>query len=168
MHCITEQGVYMVTAGVYQKSMILNSPDKRSIVLSLLFRYAEQFRWHLQAWAIMGNHYHFVAVSPANAKSLRDLISRLHEYSAKKLNRIDGTPGRKVWHNYWESHITHQTSYLARLRYVHQNPVHHNAIDNASNYQWCSQEWLEQNAERSFVHTLSRFKTDRISLHDEF
>ena len=86
----------MVTAGVYQKSMILNSPDKRSIVLSLLFRYAEQVRWHLQAWAIKGNHYHFVAVSPENAKSLRDLISRLHEYTAKKLNRIDGTPGRKV------------------------------------------------------------------------
>lgn len=158
----------MVTAGVYHNSMLLNAPDKRSILLSLLFKYAQQFQWHLQAWAIMDNHYHFVAVSPKNAESLRDLISRLHEYSAKKLNRIDGTPGRKVWHNYWESHITHQTSYFARLRYVHQNPVHHKAIDNASNYQWCSQAWLEQNADRSFVYTLSRFKTGRISVHDAF
>jgi len=158
----------MVTAGIYLKQMLLNSPDKLSCILGLIFKYAIQFEWHLQAWAVMRNHYHFIAVSPRNAESLRGLISHIHEYSAKQLNRLDGTSGRKVWHNYWESRITHQTSYFARLRYVHQNPVHHKAINNASNYPWCSQAWFERNADHSFVDTLTRFKTDRISVRDDF
>ncbi len=168
IHRLSEQGVYMVTAGTYQKQILFNSPERRTLLRDLLFKYADQFEWKLQAWAVMGNHYHFVAASPGNPESLADLVSRLHEYSAKKLNRMDTTPGRKVWHNYWDSHITHQTSYFARLRYVHQNPVHHGIVENASNYPWCSQAWLEQHAERSFVNTLARFKTDRISVLDDF
>ncbi len=168
MHSLSEQGVYMITAGTFQKQMLLDSPEKLTIARDLLFKYADQFGWKLQAWAIMRNHYHFVAFSPSRAESLKELVSRLHEYSAKKLNSIDADPGRKVWHNYWDSHITHKTSYFARLRYVHQNPVHHGVVENASNYKWCSQAWLEQNAERSFVNTLARFKTDHISVRDDF
>lgn len=151
MHSFSEQGIYMVTAGIYQERHLLNSSEKLTIVRDMLFKYADKQRWKLQGWAIMSNHYHFVAVSSENAETLRIFIGKLHEYSAKKLNRIDAAPGRKVWRNYWDSHITHQTSYFARLRYVHQNPVHHAVVDNAENYLWCSQAWLEHNAERSFV-----------------
>jgi putative transposase len=106
--------------------------------------------------------------SPDTPESLTTLIARLHEYSAKKLNHLDNSPGRKVWHNYWDSHITHQTSFFSRLRYVHQNPVHHGVTEDASSYEWCSQRWLEQNSPRSFVNTLARFKTDRVNVQDEF
>ena len=158
----------MVTAGVYQKQHLLNTPEKLTLTRDMLFKYAEESGWKLQAWAIMANHYHFVATSPENAETLGPFISKLHEYSAKKLNRMDAASGRKVWHNFWDSRITHQTSYFTRLRYVHQNPVHHGAVDNASNYRWCSQAWLEHNADRAFVHSLSKFKTDRVNVHDEF
>lgn len=158
----------MVTAGIYNKQHLLDSPEKLTLIRDMLFAYAKEFQWRFQAWAILANHYHFVAVSPSNAENLRLFISKLHEYSAKKLNRLDAIPGRKVWHNYWDSHITHQTSYFARLRYVHQNPAHHGIIDNASNYRWCSQAWLEHHADRSLVNTLAHFKTDRINVHDDF
>lgn len=168
MHSFPGQGVYMVTAGTFHKRCLLNTPEKLTLIRNLLFKYAEQLQWKLQAWAIMANHYHFIASSPENAESLRSLIGKLHEYSAKKLNQIDASPGRKVWHNYWDTRITHQTSCFARLRYVHQNPVHHGIVDNASNYRWCSQAWLEHNTDRAFVHTLARFKTDRINVADDF
>ena len=32
---------------------------------------------------------------------------------------------REVWANYRETHLSFPTSYLARLNYTHQNPVHH-------------------------------------------
>jgi len=168
MHSLSEQGVYMVTAGVYQKHFLLNTPEKLGVVRGMLFKYATQFDWKLQAWAVMGNHYHFMAASPESAQTLSDFIAKFHEYSAKKLNQIDNMAGRKVWHNYWDSHITHQTSYFARLRYVHQNPVRHGLINNATNYRWCSQAWMEHNSDRSFINTLARFKTDRLSVPDEF
>ena len=168
MHAITECGGYIVTCGTYRKVRILDTPEKRSLVQDMLFEQADRFGWQLQAWAVMVNHYHFVTLSPNDAQTLKSMVSAIHKWSALKLNKLDDTEGRKVWHNYWESRITHQTSWFARLRYVHQNPVHHGVVDNASNYRWCSQAWFERNANRSFVNTLARFKTDRINVLDDF
>lgn len=158
----------MVTGGTYLKQPFLSTPEKLSLVRDMLFEQTQKYDWQLHAWAVMNNHYHFIASSPDTPESLTTLIARLHEYSAKKLNKTDNSPGRKVWHNYWDSRITHQTSLLSRLRYVHQNPVHHGVTKDASSYEWCSQHWLEQNAPRSFVSTLARFKTDSINVQDEF
>ncbi|AKJ65123.1 transposase [Kiritimatiella glycovorans] len=158
----------MVTAGIYQKRPILNTPEKRTLVMKQLFESANHFGWRLQAWAVMINHYHFAALSPEDPSNLTRMISSIHKWTALELNRIDGMRGRRVWHNYRETHVTFQTSWLARLRYIHQNPVHHGLTDHAASYRWCSQAWLEQKANRAFVHTLSRIKTDRIHVADEF
>ena len=168
MHSLSEQGAYMVTCGTYRKVHILNTPEKRTLVRTFLFEQADKFGWQLQAWAIMANHYHFVAISPDNPESLKEMVAALHKWTAMELNRIDKVKGRKVWHNFWDSHITHQTSYFARLRYVHQNPVHHAVVDNAANYRWCSQAWLEHKATRAFANTLARFKNDRLNVLDDF
>ena len=158
----------MITCGTYGKADILNTSAKLTFFRSALFEQAERFGWELQAWAIMSNHYHFVALSPERPETLREFISALHKWTALELNRIDNLEGRKVWYNYWDSHITHQTSWYARLRYVHQNPVHHGVVDNAANYRWCSQAWLEHNSTRSFCNSIARFKTDRLSVIDDF
>ena len=168
MHALTEQGAYMVTCGIYGKHHLLNSPAKLSLVRDHLFKQANRFGWKLQAWAILSNHYHFVALSPESPGTLKTMLTAVHKWTARELNAMDQVKGRKVWHNYWESHITHQTSYFTRLRYVHQNPVHHGMVQKAANYKWCSQAWLERNSPRSFVNTLATFKTDRLNVHDPF
>ena len=158
----------MVTAGIYQKQALLDTPDKRDLVRDMLFEEAERHGFELQAWAILSNHYHFIVSATDEPEKLKKLITALHKWSAVKLNRMEDQQGRKVWHNFWDSHITYQTSWLARLRYVHQNPVHHGVVDNASNYPWCSQSWLERRGETAFVKTLERFKTDTLNVADDF
>jgi len=54
----------MVTAGTYGKISHLSSPERLDGFTADLFRLASQFGWALQAWAVMSNHYHFVAFSP--------------------------------------------------------------------------------------------------------
>jgi putative transposase len=70
--------------------------------------------------------------------------------------------------NYRETRLTHQTSYLARLRYVNENPVHHKLVNVARDYRWCSAAWFETNAPKSFVESVARFKIDRVKVLDEF
>ncbi|MBP7828434.1 MAG: hypothetical protein KA248_00810 [Kiritimatiellae bacterium] len=167
-HRLSERGLYVVTSGTYLKAPLLHSPVRLTLVRDLLLESADRWGWNLQAWAVLCNHYHFVALSPDDPGTLRWLIARVHELSAKRLNRLDGAPGRKVWHNYWDTRILNQVSRLARLRYVHQNPVHHGVADNAANYAWCSQGWLERTARPSFVKTLETFKTDKVNIPDDF
>ncbi len=171
VHQLGGRGAYMVTCGTLHKTPVLSTPERLSDFLSLLSERAEKFGWQLQAWAVMSNHYHWIGLSPESepdARSLKMLVAQTHEVSAKRLNLQDGADGRKVWYNYWESRITFETSYLARLKYVHDNPVHHGVVLDAANYPWCSRAWLERTATRAFVRQLDGFKTDTLQVPDDF
>jgi putative transposase len=92
----------------------------------------------------------------------------LHADSARELNRADGTIGRTVWFNFWDTKLTYERSYLARLNYVHQNPVKHGLVVKANQYRWCFAAWFERVASPAIVKTIYSFKTDKLNIHDEF
>ncbi|WP_423225664.1 REP-associated tyrosine transposase [Candidatus Amarolinea aalborgensis] len=167
-HWLFTPGIYMVTASTYKKVRLLNTPARLDLVQNCLFQVATEFGWSLEAWAILVNHYHFVGRSPDDPRTLRRLIGKLHMLTAKALNVLDGTPGRKVWFQYWDSLITYERSYLARLAYVHGNPVKHGLVRRATDYPWCSAGWFIEHAPGSFVETVRRLKTDRVVVPDDF
>ena len=70
--------------------------------------------------------------------------------------------------NFRETRISHQKSYLARLRYVNENPVKHRLVGVATQYKWCSAAWFESHAPGSFVASVRRFRTDRLDIWDDF
>ena len=136
-----------------------------------LLRIAKEFMWELEAWAVFSNHYHFIAHSPVNkesAESISEMLGSLHEKTAKWVNKLDGTNGRKVWHNFRETKLTFENSYLARLNYVHQNAVKHKLVLVANQYPWCLAGWFERTARDAQVKTIYSFKTDSLSVYDEY
>ena len=168
VHRLVEKGTFMVTGGTYLKHHFLNTPAKRTWVQDCLFELADAYNWLLQAWSILINHYHFVALSPSDPSNLEVFLGQLHTCTAEHLNRLDGMPGRRVWYQSWDTAITYQTSYFARLRYVHDNPVHHGVVRTATAYPWCSAGWFERTASRAFQHTVASFKIDRVKVYDDF
>lgn len=167
-HLFLPNAAYMVTAGTYGKQRIFDNGPKLDYLLGLLFQEAERFQWMLQAWAVMENHYHFVALAPRNGQTLSSFIRSMHSKSARWVNRRDGTPGRKVWFQYWDTCLTYERSYLARLKYVHYNPVKHHIVRRAEDYRWCSMHWFLHNAKESLRKRISSFKTDKINVEDNF
>jgi putative transposase len=167
-HMLGEPGAYMVTAGTCEKKRLFSSDELLTLVQDSLFTIAEEYHWQLQAWAIMANHYHFIAIPEGAATSLANMVRKLHAQTAIDVNRRLATPGRKTWFQYWDTHLTFERSYYARLNYVHNNPVHHGLVAVASAYRWCSASWFEQNAKPSFFKTVTSFKYDRLSLPDDF
>ena len=135
---------------------------------SALLTIANRHDWRLEAWAVFPNHYHFVAVSPSDPSSLKGFLQELHSRTAIALNRVrTGPPSRKVWHNYWETQLTHQNSYLARLNYVHQNPVKHGLVTVANQSAHGSAAWFERTATPARIETIYSFKTDRLNIGDD-
>jgi putative transposase len=130
-----------------------------------------EFGWHLGAWAVFSNHYHFVAHSPAGqatAESLSEMLRQLHTKTSAWINRLDRTARRQVWHNFWETRLTYQKSYLARLNYVHQNPVKHRLVLLANQYPWCSARWFERTASAAKIKSIYRFKMGDVQVPDDF
>jgi putative transposase len=171
LHRLEANGIYFVTAGTFNKEHCFRGKARLQVLQRGLLTVARDFGWQLEAWAVFSNHYHFVGRSPAtepDARTLRTMLGFLHEKTAKWLNRIDQLPGRKVWHNYWETRLTFEKSYLARLRYTHENAVKHHLVPQASLYPWCSAAWFERTASSAQVKTIYSLKIDRVEIADDY
>ena len=168
VHKLLERGTYMITAGTYKKEPMFNTPEKLDLMMTEFFRLATEFEWLPQAWAFMSNHYHVILLSPEQVSSLPELIREVHRVTGMRMNVEDQTPGRQVWYQYWDSRISYQKSYYPRLKYVHNNPVHHGLVPVAENYDWCSAGWFKMNSEPSFRKTIESFKTDFLKVIDDF
>jgi len=159
----------MVTASTFRHQRFLHSHDRLNLVTSMLIHSASQFGWTLRAWAVLSNHYHFIAQSPQDSGvSLKPWLSAFHRATATILNRLDASHGRRIWNNYHDSLITRQSAFMARLRYVNNNPVHHQLVNHARDYPWCSASWFAANSPKSFLSSVARFKTDTINVPDDF
>ncbi|MCC5841655.1 MAG: transposase [Opitutales bacterium] len=171
-HRLSGNGTFIVTVGTYGKVPVFKGNARLSALQKGLLKYAGLYGWHLEAWAIFPNHYHFVGHSPSKegggAASLSTFIADFHKKSATWVNDLDASIGRQVWHNFWETRLTHEKSYFARLAYVHQNPVRHGLVKAARDYAWCSAGWFERTATRSMVRTIYSFKADQLKIPDDF
>ncbi|HZL43583.1 MAG TPA: hypothetical protein VFD66_09925 [Verrucomicrobiae bacterium] len=170
-HQLNERGTYFITAATYLKEHHFRGAKRLGVLYRGLLSVCHSFNWQLEAWSAFSNHYHFVAHSPGdetNASSLIAMLKFLHVKTSEWVNKLDKTPGRQVWHNYWDTRLTHQRSYLARLNYVHQNAVKHKLVPVANQYPWCSAGWLERTASQAIVKSIYRFKTDRLGVYDDF
>ncbi len=170
-HQLEERGTYFVTAGTYLKEHYFRERKRLDVLQRGLLTVAHDFAWQLEAWAIFSNHYHFIAHSPEtddSSASFSQMLGVLHARTGAWVNKLDKTPRRKVWHNFWEPKLIYQKSYFARLNYVHQNPVKHGLVVVGNQYRWCSAAWFERTTSNAMVESVYRFKFDQLNVLDDF
>jgi len=167
-HYFVSNAIYMVTGSTLYNKRLLMNDERKSLVLDTLFERATHWGWNLEAWAILDNHYHFIAHAPENALTLAKLMQQFHSKTTVLLNKLDKELGRQVWHNYWDTCITHETSYHARLNYIHLNPVKHKAVENPEDYPFCSYRWFLGKADDDFREMVKDLPIDRVNIFDEF
>jgi putative transposase len=158
----------MVTASVYEKRRLFHGEERLAYLEDQLLTLACEFGWQLEAWAVFENHYHFVGHSPTGGANLAEFTKRLHGRTSFWVNNADGVRGRKVWFNYRQTKLTFEHSYLARLNYVHNNPVHHRLVPEARMYSYCSADWFYKKSDPAWYGVVSSFPYDRISVEDDF
>lgn len=165
-HHFAYGNTFFITAGTYLKQHFYRDLGALDQLQTILFAKAQEHECWLQAWCLLSNHYHLVI--RAEGENVRRMIARFHSDSTIALNASDDSKGRKVWYQFWDKTLTFEASWLARLRYTHENAVHHGVVGDARRYRWCSASWFERTAESSFVKTVNRMKIDSVKVYDEF
>ncbi|HWN97530.1 MAG TPA: transposase [Methylomirabilota bacterium] len=168
VHKFLEGGIFFVTAGTLHKEHLFRGSERLTLLESKLLSLARHYDWHLEAWAVFPNHYHFVARTTPASALLNKFLKHLHADTAREINRLDNATGRQVWFNFRDTELTFERSYLARLNYVHQNAVKHGLVPVANQYRWCSAAWLERVASAAMVKTIYDFKTDLLKIPDDY
>ena len=167
-HYFVSNAMYMVTGAIVHKQHLLSEDRRKEFFLKTLFEKATLFGWDMEAWALLNNHYHFIGQAPETAISLGKFLQQVHSITAIQINRWDNAPGRQVWQNYWDSCITYEKSYLARMHYVHKNPVKHGLIDNALNYPYCSYKWFIEQGDDVLKEQVFDQPIDKVNVFDDF
>ncbi|HEU4521346.1 MAG TPA: transposase, partial [Thermoanaerobaculia bacterium] len=120
--------------------------SRRDALIALFDAVARQTRVTVHDWVVLSNHYHLMVETVAKS-GVADFIRQVHSISAREWNALDRVAGRKVWFQYWDKTITYEKSYLARLNYIHQNPVHHRLVKRAEDYRWSSLRRFQEKAD---------------------
>lgn len=147
-HLFVPGASYFVTARTVNREPVMQEASRRGEMLDALRFAAEQRHWSLVAWVVLNNHYHCILQAPDDsARSLSSLIEAAHKYTSRRWNALDRTVGRKVWYQYRDTCLTHEASFLARLNYIHFNPVKHKLVPRPELYEFSSyREWRDRDA----------------------
>ena len=134
LHLFVANTLYMLTASIYQKACLMESPQRKEEWRDAFHEAAKIYDWQIVAWTVLHNHYHAIVRSPEHAGNLSKFVNSYHKYTARKWNHGDGMNGRKVWWNYWDSCIRSEHDYYSRLKYVFWNPVKHGLVERPEDY----------------------------------
>ena len=88
-HYFVPNAMYIVTGAILHNKRLLKSDKHKLLVMDILLERAAHWKWDLEAWAFLENHYHFIARAPENALTLEKLIRQIHSKSAVELNKLD-------------------------------------------------------------------------------
>src|SRR5215831_2122142 len=133
-HYFTPHSTYILTASTLDRKPLFNCGAKLDLVRDTTFELARSYTLILQAWAFFSNHYHLVVSFENTHAAHCDFVRHLHRQLTIPLKQVDRTFGRRVMYEFWDTHLTFERSWLARLNYVHQNPVKHEVVRLANQY----------------------------------
>jgi putative transposase len=160
-----EKGTFVVTGGTAKKAYLFDTPEKLDGAIKILFRLATEFKWQLEAWSLLSNHYHLL-ISSRTPENLDAFVTAFHNQTAEMLNSMDSIEKRKVWSDYSLNKILMQAAHYAFLNYVHHNPVKHNLTSDAANYRWCSAAWFTAINDEEYVTKIKSFSSKSFGINN--
>jgi len=82
----------------------------------------------LHAWVILREHYHVLLTVGDDERAISRFVQRLHSTRAIQLNKLDATPGRQVWYQYWDRFPRGEKHFWTIFNYIHYNPIKHGYV----------------------------------------
>lgn len=119
-----------------RRQKVFFSDEDRVFYLKLLKRHADKFGIAIQAFCLMENHVHLIAV-PKEKTSLARGIGEAHRQYTNIINSREGWTGY-LWQGRFISFPLDETHHFAALRYVERNPVRAGITRRAWDYPWSS------------------------------
>src|SRR6266853_1607095 len=134
--------IYFITIGTRNRRVL--SPASRTVVLNALRHFHGQ-RYELFAAVVMPDHVHFLIqpwVKETNEQgdnvfwSLGELMHSIKSYSAKEINKIEGTSG-EVWEQErYDRYVRGDADLEEKFLYIVNNPRGESLVGPDESYPW--------------------------------
>ena len=140
-------GVYHAYARSIRDTALFVDDDDRAIFLALLGLVVVKFEWKIEAYCLMGNHYHLVIQTPhANISEGMQLLNGRY---AMLFNAKYGFRGHVFGGRFKCRVIGDDEDLLGVMTYVEHNSVRHGICRRATQWPWSSARRRAASAVRS-------------------
>ena len=149
-HLYLDDTIYFLTARVYGKQHLLDTKEKKRLLLDIIKKIFLKYRFKIYAWVILDNHYH-IEFKTNLGKNLSKVMQYIHGQCSFEINKLENSKGRKIFQNYWDHCIRNEHDFYSHFNYIHHNPVKHGYVSEMVDYHfssykyWCDKkgkEWM--------------------------
>ncbi|RPI13299.1 MAG: hypothetical protein EHM58_18765 [Ignavibacteriae bacterium] len=169
-HLFVPNSKYFVTGATYQRKHYLINDESKFALLSSIKKGFSDLDWQLEDWVILNNHYHLMVNSNGDSSTLSFIIKEIHRFNALwvKKNIPQAKNEEVIWYNYWDTCITYENSYFARLNYIWFNPVKHGYVEFAED--WIHGSYYKRvKEEKEYLDSIKeKYPFDKINIDDNF
>ena len=107
--------------------------------------------------------------APDNAETLSQVINNFHKFSALWIKKhcLIGENPKHIFYNYWDTCITYEGSYFARINYLWFNAVKHGYVEDAT--QWKFGSFYERTKKwKNVKRIVEQYPFDNLKIDDDF
>ena len=166
-HLFIPGAKYFVTASTFGHKPYFREEAIKYKMLEILQTGCQKYNWKVDDWVILDDHYHLMlkAAESDNA-SIALIINNFHKFSAMFIRKYKPELKSiiKIFYNYWDTCITYERSYYARINYIYLNPVKHGYVTEAQNYKFGSYYFRFKKGENGLKEILSKFPSNKLDL----
>lgn len=127
---------YHITSRGNAKQAIFRDDVDREAFLAIVASTVKRFGWEVYAYCLMGNHYHFLVVTPV--PNLSRGMKQLNGVYTQRFNRRHERVGHLFQGRFGGILVERETYLLELIRYISLNPVRAGIAATPEDWRWSS------------------------------
>jgi len=103
-------------------------------------------------------------------KKIIEFVRKLHKDTARFINKIDKTPGRQIWYQYFDYCLRNKADFWKHFNYIIKNPFKHGlvkSLEEAFHYKYSSNPvWLKRFGVEGINESFIKYSVEEVFLKD--
>lgn len=126
---------HFVTFSCVGRAPLLKTPESREVTLEILERTRKRWDWKIVAYVVMPEHVHVLTDEPESF----DLANVMQVWKQETSRRLKSKGAKRFWlPRYYDLNIHGHEKKVAKINYIHMNPVKRGLVKNPEDWKWSS------------------------------
>ncbi len=139
---------HFITCSCYQRGPELGCVERRDLLLRVLERARQKYRFVVLGYVVMPEHFHLLISEPEVGDP--SVVMKVIKERFTKLLHHGGVRTAPIWQKrFYDFNVCTRKKHIEKLRYMHRNPVERCLVAAPEDWKWssfrayaCNEEYL--------------------------
>jgi len=131
--------LHFITWSCYRRRPLLVTPARRDLLLTVLEKMRERYRFAVIGYVVMPEHVHLLVSEPQIANPSTVVQAAKLGFARLALSDIESEPPHRLWQSrFYDFNLWSQRKEIEKLKYMHRNPVVRGLVEKPDQWRWSS------------------------------